>query len=135
MRSAGVRAPMRIPEPAQGERSEVLLPDQRLGTAGSHVIGQLGRIVDGNQNDDPSRVLRAEPTGGLDPIHDRHADVQEDELRPQVGRQCKCFLARGCLAQRFKTRGCTDHFERRAPEVGLIVDDEDADCRRLLKQS
>ena len=88
---------MRIPEPAQGARSEVLFPDQRVGTAGSHLIVQLGQIVHGIQNDDRSRVLRAKPTGRLDPIHDRHADVQENELRFQLGRQRKCFLARGCL--------------------------------------
>ena len=86
MRSAEVRVPMRIPAPAQGERSEVLFPDQRPGTAGSQFIGRLGRIVDGNQNDDPSRVLPAKQTGRLDPIHARHADVQEDELRFQLGR-------------------------------------------------
>ena len=77
---------------------------------------------------------RAEPTGCLDPIHVRHADVQEDELRTQLGRQEKCFLARGRLAQRFEPVGRTDHVERRAPEIGLIVDHQDADCHRLLKR-
>lgn len=98
------------------------------------MIVQLGQIVHGIQNDDRSRVLRAKPTGRLDPIHDRHADVQEDELRFQLGRQCKCFLARGCLAQRFKTRGCSDDLERHASESSLIVDNQDADSRRLMKR-
>ena len=126
---------MRIPKPAQGLGSEVSFPDHRSSTADSHFNGQLGRIVDGNQNDERCRVPRAEPTGCLDPIHVRHADVQEDELRMQLGRQDECFLARGCLAQRFETVGCSDHVERRAPEVGLIVDHQDTDCLRPPKQS
>ena len=127
---------MRIPEPAQGERSKVLFPDQRRGTAGFHLIWQLRRIVDGNQGDHCSRVLRAQSTRCLYPIHDRHTDVQQDELRSQVGRQNNCFLARGCLAQRRKTRSCTDDIQSHAAKRSLVVDHEDADgCRRVRQHS
>ena len=81
-----------------------------------------------------SRMHGAEPTGRLDPVHHRHADVQEDELGTQLGRQRQCFLTRGCLAQRLETRGGLDHFEGHASEGGLVVHDEDADPHRFLKR-
>ncbi len=73
--------------------SEVLLPDQRLGPAALDSLRQLGRIVDRDQDDDLSRVLRAEAARRLDPVHHRHADIQEDELGAELSRQCECFLA------------------------------------------
>jgi hypothetical protein len=85
--------------------------DEPLSRKIAFVLEGKGGVVErrspsgGEKEDDHIGVAAADPAGGLDPVHVRHAHVEQDQLGSELLDQVQCLPPR---------RGATDHFEPRS---------------------
>ena len=74
-------------------------------------------------------MLRAEAPGGLDPVHSRHADVEEHDVRVQLGGGRERVRSGRGLAEHLEVSRGADHVVHDLAEGHMIVDHEHADRR------
>ena len=102
-RHGGQRPSAQVQEPAGDRRGEQGLAardhadradqflrrrvlDEEAAGAGAQGVDDVLVEVERRHHQDPWRALRGqcrEPPGGLDPVHDRHADIHDDDVRPE----------------------------------------------------
>src|SRR5919198_6517751 len=66
---------------------EVLLGDARGRARPERALLLLGRAVVGQQEDLDLGLSRRDPRGRLDPVHQGHADVHEDDVGSELARE------------------------------------------------
>lgn len=64
------------------------------GDDAHHVVDELAQI-EGRQDEDARPVLAGfgQPPGGFDAVHDRHADIHENDIRVQLAADPHCLGA------------------------------------------
>src|SRR5690606_19514131 len=90
-------------------------------------------VVEGREHDDPrirQRRISDDPPSGFDPVHLRHADVHQDDVRAQTASFRHRLPAVGHLAHHFHVVGSADELGKTGSDQGLVVDDQDFDAHR-----
>jgi hypothetical protein len=115
------------PEPPQRGRAESLLADELCGAAALDVRRQLVGVIGRDQHDRGFRVSQVKKARRLDPVHLRHANVHQHEVRARLVGELQRPAPVGGLADRLEAVGRDDEVSRDPPEERLVVDDQDAD--------
>ena len=84
-------------------------------------------LLEGRGEDDRGRLGHScEVTGDLEPVHARHADVEQHDFGPYASCEQQRFLAARGNAGKFDVRKLLDEVGEPLPCERLVVDDQDA---------
>ncbi len=87
--------------------------------------------VEGGEHDHLRRVRpRAQPSRRGDPVHRRHAEVHQDDVRPGPPHQFLGLRAVGGLPDDLDVLGPADHQRQTGAYQGVVVHEEESDRRR-----
>jgi hypothetical protein len=87
-------------------------------------------LVEGGHHEDPGQRRldrRRDDLGGLQPVHDRHADVHQHDVGPQRPRLADRLDPVAGLADHAQVRGGLDEHPEPGPDQGLVVGDQHPD--------
>jgi len=127
---------------------EVLVLEQDLDRANNLAAGVLrnrtfesgmrrlcrqffGNLLDGEQQQRGVWQIAGDFTRGLQSIHLRHSQIEHDYVWTQLGRFVDSVLTIVSIAADTQTKVVFDQAAQKAPDGGIIVGDEDADCHNL----
>jgi hypothetical protein len=108
-------------------RSDVL--EQKGAGAGADRTVDVVVEVEGGQDEDAGRAAGGDDApGGLDPVHDRHADVEEEHVRGELLDERHSLLPVFCLAHHLEVLARLDDHSKAAAHERLVVGDRDANA-------
>jgi hypothetical protein len=98
----------------------------RTGTnCGVHVLVQ----VEGGQHENPRRIVRSDDLPGrLDPIKVRHANIHEDDIGPQLGREAHRFRPVVGFTDNLEVGSRLNDQAESVADERLVVGDQDANA-------
>jgi hypothetical protein len=88
------------------------------------------RLVDRDEDHNDVGMLGVESGGRLEPVHSRHADVEQNEVGTHLFDERQSMLARRSVAEHVEPGRNGDYLAGDLPEYELVVHDDHANRER-----